>query len=116
MSYLSAMVAVLAAASGWYYAFYSTAALNLATVEQAAANRRRVRLRRFNGVLMMLLGVSLYLMTSALDKRWPPTAAAGLLLAVLLLLLCVGVLAIIDLRLTTQLRDELRRHRKDPEG
>jgi drug/metabolite transporter (DMT)-like permease len=109
MPVLPAIFSLLVAAAGWYYAFYSPAAGRLRGIEHDADNRLRVRLRRTNGVLMILLGATFYVTAVALDDRWPAGRVATLLIVMLLLLLAVGVLGTIDLRLTNKLRRALRR-------
>lgn len=113
MTYLPAILSTLIAAAGWYYAFYSPAARRLGGVEAPAANRRRVRLRQVNGVAMIVLGGGLYLLLAALENRWRPTTILLLFAIVLFLLLLIGVLAMVDLRLTVRLRQELRDRHAD---
>jgi len=103
MQVLSAILALLTGAAGWYYLFYSTAAQRLAGLEAGHINRRRILLRRINGVAMLLLAVCFFMLF------WTVRQGLGMLLvlAVLLVLLVVIlVLALIDLRLTWRLRHE----------
>lgn len=111
MMVLSGILALMCGVAGWYYAFYSTAAGALAGVESAGVNRARIKLRRINGMLMILLGVTLYLLTSSLEQKWSAILSVVLLGSSLLLLLVVGLLAILDLKLTRRLREALQDRR-----
>jgi hypothetical protein len=85
---LQTAFALVVAAAGWYYMFYSQAASRLAGVEGEAVNRRRVRLRRVNGLMMFLLGVFFFAGFFAVDLDRPT----------------VALLAAIDVRLTLKLK------------
>ena len=50
MNFLPAIFALLVAAAGWYYLFYSKAAIGLRGIEDDRQNRLRVRLRRLRQV------------------------------------------------------------------
>lgn len=108
--------ALLVAAAGWYYAFYSTAAHKLSGVESPANNRLRVRLRRINGCLMIGLGVSVYLFAASFEQRWNVKWIALLVLAMLTLALAISALAMVDVMLTRRLRRDLRSRRRDRSG
>ena len=110
MKWLAAAFALITAAAGWYYLFYSRAAHDLAEIEQRPANRQRVRLRQAGGVVMILLGVLFFTGFYGVDAETAPGAFATVWLAVFALLVAIMVLALIDMRLTTQ----LRRRRKRP--
>src|SRR5438552_1315587 len=94
--------------SGWYYLFYSPAAHRLSAVEEGNLNRFRIRLRRFNGVVMMLLAVAFYAAVYTIAPRSP--SLAWVFVSVLLLLAAMLILALIDLQLTRRLR---RKQKKD---
>lgn len=100
---LPAAFCLLVAIAGWYYLFFSRAAGRLDGIEAHAINRRRVRLRRVCGFVMLVLAASFYTLLQVLDR-----AAAGMLLLLLativLCLLLIVVLALIDIRLTWKLR------------
>src|SRR5438552_18569831 len=107
LHYLPAFFALLVLAAGWYYIFYSPAAHRLGGIEEHQFNRLRVRLRRVNGVAMMLLAVAFYAACYTITQ---PAPALMVSLAILLLLVIVIVLAWADVRLTAKLRRErLRR-------
>jgi peptidoglycan/LPS O-acetylase OafA/YrhL len=97
-------LAVLIAASGWFYTFYSRSAGGLAGVEQDALNRRRVRLRRFGGCAMMALGICFFAGFNAVDVEEHPGVFEAVWVAVCILLVLLLVLAALDLRLTMRLR------------
>ena len=109
MSAFSTIFSLLIAAAGWYYMFYSRAAVNLHGIEDESLNRRRQRLRQVGGFVMILLAIGLFAGFHTVD----PTASAKTFLLVWLcvfLLLCaVLMLAMLDLRLTWRLR-----HRRRP--
>jgi hypothetical protein len=103
-SFLSTAFALLTAAAGWFYLFYSRAAHNLAGVEGTADNRARVLLRRFGGVCMIALGVCFFMGFNTFTPEERPTAFVTTWFAVFLLLGTTIVLALIDVRLTLRLR------------
>lgn len=109
---LPAAFALVVAAAGWYYAFYSTAAQRLSGVESAANNRLRVRLRRINGCLMIGLGATVYLFAASFEQKWNVRWVALLVLAMLGLVLSVSALALADVWLTRRLRSDLRARRR----
>jgi hypothetical protein len=108
MTLLPAILALLVAAAGWYYAFYSSAAGKLSGIERPSANRLRVRLRRINGCLMIVLGALFFILASALEQKWRPLTIGWLTLSVLVLLLPIAALVMIDLSLTRRMREKLR--------
>lgn len=87
--------------AGWYYLFYSQAAVLLGAIEAPALNLRRRRLRRANGVVMLVLAVLLYAGT---DERNTPQSFVLVWLGVLVLFFAFVALAVMDLRLTARLR------------
>jgi hypothetical protein len=103
VSYLPAIFALVVGAAGWFYIFYSRAAVKLRGVESSSANRLRIRLRQIGGVAMMLLGAAFYAGYVAIDHGRVETASA-LFFAVLGLLAVIIVLGLVDLRLTNRLR------------
>jgi peptidoglycan/LPS O-acetylase OafA/YrhL len=102
MSVAANTFAALTAATGWYYMFYSRAAGKLEGVEAAKINRRRVRLRRIGGGVMMLLGVLFFAGLQELSTVPYLAVWTG----VLVLLLMIVALALIDLRLTWRLHND----------
>ena len=109
MRYLPAILSLLTGIAGWFYLFYSKAAHGLAGVEQDVRNRRRIRLRRAGGVVMLLLSLGFYLGFYAADPARHPRSFVGVWLAVFLLLGALVVLALVDVRLTLHLRHRRNR-------
>jgi CDP-diglyceride synthetase len=106
---MSTLLALIIAAAGWYYLFYSQAAHRLGTLEATTANIKRVRLRRLNGAAMILLAVLLYVGTRAIDPQQSPRAFVYAWLGVIALLLLIVTLVLVDLRLTHDLRRRARK-------
>jgi hypothetical protein len=105
MRYVAGIFALLTAGAGWFYLFYSRAAHRLAGVEDQRLNGRRVALRRVGGVAMLLLGAFFFAGFYALDEpQWSRGVLTGVWLTVFALLVVIVILAMIDLRLTSQLR------------
>jgi hypothetical protein len=109
--YLPAVFALLTAAAGWYYLFYSSAARRLGGIEDSATNRLRVRLRRVCGAVIILMAAAFYAGTVAFTQDRIGEAAL-LFGAMMLLMLAMVLLGLIDLRLTAKLR---RGRAKPPE-
>lgn len=110
MHYVAGIFALLTAAAGWFYLFYSRAAHRLSGIEDQRLNDRRVALRRVGGVAMFLLGAFFFAGFYAFEdpKRTPGTFIA-VWMTVFALLMIIVVLGLIDLRLTYR----MRRARKD---
>ena len=102
---------LLIAASGWYYLFYSRAAQKLSGVEAETSNRRRVLLRRCNGVVMMLLATLLYFANHIVELKDRPIAATAVLVGIVFMLGISVLLGWVDLRLTMDLRNRRRNDR-----
>jgi hypothetical protein len=97
--------ALLVAVSGWHYLFYSVAAGRLRGVEAGRNHRLRVLLRRFNGVMLLLMAVLFFIGSQPwLENR--EIAYISIWLGVMTLLLCIVVGAFIDLRLTLKLKEQ----------
>src|SRR5688572_12859343 len=99
MDTLLAIFALLIAAVGWYYLFYSRAAERLEGVEEDRANRLRGTLRRTNGIIMLLMAVGIAVATYRFDMERMPMEFGITWMAVMLLLMISVVLALIDVRL-----------------
>ena len=97
----------LTAAMGWYYLFYSRAAVKLEGIEADRINRRRVRLRQTGGAIMMVMGVLFFAGFQQLSAIPFILVWTGVMLS----LLAIVALALIDLRLTWGLP---RSHRRRP--
>jgi hypothetical protein len=95
-------------AAGWYYLFYSRAAQKLSAIEVGPVNVWRVRLRRVGGLVIMLLGTSLYVGMFGVGWDPPTKAFAAVWLFVFVLLAAAVVLAMVDVLLTRQLRGQRR--------
>src|SRR5690349_19902640 len=100
---LPAVFSMRVAACGWLYMFYSSAAQQLAGIENNAINQKRIRLRRVGGCCMILLAITFYVGSDALNRH-DLGLFSGMMLAVLALMAATLVLALIDLRLTGELR------------
>jgi drug/metabolite transporter (DMT)-like permease len=100
----AAILALLVGVAGWYYLFYSQAAKRLDGSEETAINRRRIKLRRANSVLLLLLAVGFYVGFAAVDSRINPQTYLLVWLGVCLLVVMSVLLALIDLRLTAKIR------------
>jgi UDP-N-acetylmuramyl pentapeptide phosphotransferase/UDP-N-acetylglucosamine-1-phosphate transferase len=111
VKHLPAIFALIVAAAGWFYIFYSRAASNLSIIEEATTNRLRVRLRRVGGFVMILLAIAFYLAFVALDRD-KSIAFVSLMMLVMLLMCVIVALGLFDLRLTRKLRNRSRR--QDP--
>ena len=105
MYYMPEIFALVVAAAGWFYMFYSRAASNLSVVESAGVNLLRVRLRRVGGLVMMLLAAAFCAGCVALERE-QAVLAGGMLIAVFVLMCAVLFLGFIDLKLTTKLREQ----------
>jgi len=108
MDYVGPILAFLTAAAGWFYLFYSKAAERLAGLEAEQINRKRGRLRRIGGAVMLLLGVGLYLGFRAADADNHPGTFVVFWLINMGLMTALVLLALIDVRLTARLRKTLR--------
>lgn len=108
---LLAIFALLVAAVGWYYLFYSRAAERLEGVEEDRDNRRRGILRRTNGIIMLLMAVGIAAGTLRMERLTPEVLMLTWL-GVMVLLFVSVVLALIDVRLTLKLRRTLRERKR----
>jgi hypothetical protein len=112
--FLAGIFALIIGAAGWYYLFYSKAAEKLKGVEDARINQRRVRLRRVGGFCMILLAMAMYAGVAGFDwNSEHPSMWFGLVWVLVMgLVFVITVLALVDVRLTRQLRE--RRKREQP--
>lgn len=109
MEFLPGIFALLVAAAGWFYMFYSRAAHRLAGLEDQRLNRTRVLLRRVGGFAMVVLGACFYAGYYATDPEFAPGSFAWIWLTVILLMMLILILGIMDLRLTRKLREAQKR-------
>src|SRR4051812_19520278 len=103
MQIFGGIIALIVGVAGWYYLFYSQAASRLVVVEDAAANQRRQRLRRTNGLVMLMLAVLIYA-GSHVEAAESPQAFVMIWVGVLLLFFVFVALGYADIRLTRRLR------------
>ena len=108
MAALTSVFSLLVGAAGWYYMFYSRAALRLEKVEGQHRNRLRQRCRQANGLVMFLLAATLYAGFNSVDPQASPQTFISIWLGVFFLLFLIVVLAMVDLRLTWRLRQTRR--------
>jgi hypothetical protein len=108
MQLVTGIFSLIVAAFGWYYMFYSRAASNLSGIERQDLNRKRHRLRRVGGFVMLLLAIGMYAGFNSVDPHTSPNPFVVIWLTVFVLLLVTVVLAMIDLRLTWKLRHRQR--------
>src|SRR6478752_3117395 len=109
MGALTSIFSLLVAAAGWYYMFYSRAALKLSAVEGEQRNRLRQRCRQANGFVMFCLAVALYAGFNTVDPQTSAQTFITVWFSVFVLLLVVVLLAMVDLRLTWRLRQNRQR-------
>lgn len=100
---LGKLFCLLVAIAGWYYLFFSKAADRLESIEGHSINRRRVRLRKTCGFVMLVLAASFYALLQVLDRADARTFLL-LLLTIAVCLVLIVILAMIDVRLTWKLR------------
>jgi hypothetical protein len=103
-SLIPILFSLAAAVAGWHYLFYSQSAHKLATVESASRNILRIRLRRLNGFLMLLLAALFLAGFRTVDPDQPTRAFFVIWLTVFINLILIVILVLIDLRLTWSLR------------
>jgi hypothetical protein len=104
MRFLPDIFVLLITLTGGYYLFCSQAAQKLSGIEMAMLNRWRIRLRRVNGVIMILLAVALFAGVHRVDpQRDPQIFVLGSMGILALMAMMIG-LALADLRLTKRLR------------
>jgi len=106
------ILALLIAAVGWYYLFYSRATEKLGSIEEQQANRRRGLLRRVNAIVMLLMAVGIAAGTYRFHPDTTRDEWIATWTAVMLLLPISVILALIDVRLTMKLREQLRERNK----
>ena len=109
MPILPAIFSFLIGAAGWYYLFNTRAAEHLASIEETALNARRIRLRRFGGLLLLILAMLFYIGFAVVNWDQPTVWFLITWTGVLILAGVVTFLALIDLRLTNQLRRRRKR-------
>src|SRR4051812_5098806 len=106
------ILALLIAATGWYYLFYSKAAERLESIEEQQTNRRRGILRRINAIVMLLMALGIAVGTYRFTNEQDQKAFLITWTIVMLLLPISVILALIDLRLTIKLREQIRQRPK----
>ena len=106
------ILSLVIGAIGWYYLFYSQAAMRLGSIEDQRQNRLRGALRRINAIVMLLMAVGIATGTYKFDKPGQESAFILIWSGVMILLLLFMILALIDLRLTWKLRQSLRERKR----
>ena len=119
MNWVPTVFALLCAAAGWYYLLHAGGASRLERLERPSDNRLRIRLRRWGGAGMVLIGVAFYVAfriadQQAQDRHGSPVLVALCLFAIVLLLPLVLFLAWVDIRLTRKMREALRQKKRTP--
>lgn len=114
MQAMIGIFALLIAAVGWYYLFYSRATENLGTLEAERENRKRGILRRMNAILMLAMAVAMAAGTYRFHPDGPTRDAWVIAWSAVMLMLPLSVmLALIDVRLTVKLRRHLQERKKE---
>src|SRR5688500_9879556 len=108
MRALPAIFALLVAAVGWYYLWYSQAIQRLARIEEQRTTRRLGILRRINAIIMLLIALGIACGTYRFEREGAETACLITWALVMLLLFAFVLLALIDLPLTIKLRQQIR--------
>ncbi len=75
-------------------------------IEDQRLNAFRIRLRRVNGVVMMLLATALF---AAVHTVGEPRSAAWVFVGIIILMSVMVVFALVDLQLTRKLREHQRK-------
>lgn len=106
---VAAIVSAFIAIAGGFYLFNVGSAQQLMAIEGDQNNAYRMRLRRCNGAVMLVMAVVIYAGMHALDNNaLRGGMAAAWLLTIAILIGVVVVLALVDLRLTAKLRSKNR--------
>jgi Na+/H+ antiporter NhaD/arsenite permease-like protein len=111
---LPGIFSLLVAIAGWHYLFYSRAAHRLGGMEDDRSNRQRIRLRRINGSVMLLLAVFFFAGFYTVDDKVSPGAFLLVWLTVFVLMFFLTLLAFLDLLLTARMRRQRRQRRTNP--
>ncbi len=98
-----AILSLIVAIAGWFYLFFSKAAVRLNGLEPAAINSRRSRYRRLNGFALLLLATGFYAGFQC-DPHLRPGLFLCIWISVFVLLILVLLLAVADLRFTARIR------------
>ena len=117
MRWVPTLFALMCAGAGWYYLLHAGSAARLGGLEREADNRLRIRLRRWGGAGLVLIGVAFYVAFRIADNQTAahqgnPLWVALCLCAIIILLPIVLFLAWVDLRLTRKMRDAVREKQK----
>lgn len=117
MDPLALAVSLPIAVVGIYYLVWASTAAELESVEGHRINRLRVRLRRLNGLILVLVAMAMYLLVSRsmfLETGERPGLVGPIaLLAMIPLVFVMSVLAYLDLYLTRKLGQNLPRPKRD---
>ncbi len=102
---LPGIFALLTAIAGWYYLLHAGSVAGLGSIERQSLNRMRIRLRRCGGLCMFLLAGCTFTLVKMVEQE-SFLIATWLILASGLLLAAILVLALVDLRLTSRIRQD----------
>ena len=101
---MPAIFSLLVAIAGWFYLFYSQAAYRLHGIEDERINRRRIRLRRANGFVMLLLAGFFFAGFYRVDVKESPGPFLAVWIVVFFLMFLVVLLGLLDVWFTAKLR------------
>ena len=109
---LPGALALLIGIAGWFYLFYSRAAVNLSNLEDAKLNARRTSLRRVGAIVMLALSVLIAVGSYGFNLEHPTPRFFLLWIVVMGLLMMMMVLGFVDVLLTARLRRNLRERKE----
>jgi hypothetical protein len=102
--WLPAILCSLIAIAGWHYLFYSRAAHNLSALEHPTLNLNRIRLRRVNGFILLLIAFGMFAGFYTFDYQIRPTAFVLTWFIVMILFAVMLLLVAVDVWMITRLR------------
>lgn len=102
--WLPAILCSLIAVAGWHYLFYSRAAHHLSAIEHPSLNLARIRLRRVNGFILLLISVGMFAGFYTFDAQTRPTAFVVTWSVVMFLFLVMLLLVYVDVWMIMRLR------------
>jgi hypothetical protein len=103
-SFLPDILAFLIAAAGWFYLFNAHNAGRLVVIEDVRMNHRRIALRKAGGGTLFALAIVFYCGLHLADPVHHALLFVCLWLGVFLLVGCIMILALVDLRMTRRMR------------
>jgi hypothetical protein len=103
---------LLCAGAGWYYLMHAGSAAKLGSYERPADNLLRIRLRRWGGILLVMIAIAFYIGFRVADADGNGVVVALSMLTVIVLLPIVLLLALVDMKLTRKMRESFRNRRQ----